>query len=54
MMAEHEKCDVKVGIHPGPFWVDKNGELKVCNRHRGHFEERADEFGPFDWKPQED
>lgn len=45
-------CVVEVGVHPPPHWVDANGNLTgpVCTRHRGHFEERADEFGPFAWK----
>jgi hypothetical protein len=46
------RCDVEVGIHPGPFWIGQEGKLKVCNRHKAQYEERADEFGPFDWQPQ--
>lgn len=45
-------CDVEVGVHPGPFWVGRGGSLKACDRHRKQFEEREDEFGPFDWELQ--
>lgn len=48
-MSTHPDCDVQVGVHPAPFWVNRNNGVRVCDRHRGHFEERADEFGPFDW-----
>lgn len=50
-MATDPRCDVQVGVHPGPFWVSKDG-LRVCDRHRQHFNERVDEFGPYNWKPQ--
>lgn len=45
-------CVVEVGVHPRPYWVDVNGHVDgpVCSRHRSQFEERADEFGPFDWR----
>ena len=43
-------CVVEVGVHPGPCWTDKNSGLVVCTRHRAQYEERADEFGPFDWE----
>lgn len=46
------KCVVQVGIHPGPYWRDTNSGLVVCSRHRTQYEERADEFGPFDWERQ--
>ncbi len=55
-MALHPDCDVEVGSHDAPFWesTDWDGsKLKVCTRHRHQFEERADEFGPFNWKRQE-
>lgn len=41
------KCDVEVGVHPEPFWYDPTKDLQVCSRHKAHYEERADEFGPF-------
>ena len=46
------RCAVQVGVHPGPFWRDRNrsADWQVCSRHRAHYEERADEFGPFDWE----
>lgn len=50
-MATHPDCDVKVGTHPGPFWIGRDGKLRVCDRHRSQYEERADEFGPYDWQP---
>lgn len=43
-------CDVEVGIHPGPFWYDPDKDLQVCSRHKDHYEERDDEFGPFNWE----
>lgn len=43
------KCVVEVGRHPGPFWKERNSGITVCSRHRSQYEERADEFGPFDW-----
>ncbi len=43
-------CVVQVGVHPRPCWRDKNSGLVVCSRHRSHYEERANEFGPFDWE----
>jgi hypothetical protein len=47
------RCKVPVGIHPGPFWINRIDGLAVCDRHRRQFEERTDEFGPFDWAPQD-
>lgn len=44
-------CVVEVGRHPGPNWLDRNSGIVVCSRHRAQYEERADEFGPFDWVP---
>lgn len=44
-------CDVEVGLHSDLLWLDKNSALVVCTRHRKQYEERADEFGPFDWEP---
>lgn len=45
-------CVVEVGFHPGPFWVNANApSMVVCSRHRLQYEEREDEFGPFDWRP---
>lgn len=49
---KHPNCDVKVGTHPPPFWKDGNSKLQVCDRHRKQFEEREDEFGPFNWEEQ--
>lgn len=43
-------CVVEVGRHPGPFWKDRNSGIVVCSRHRSQYEERANEFGPFDWE----
>ena len=51
-MSTHPKCDVQVGTHPGPFWLNKVNGLKVCSRHKSQNEERADEFGPFEWEQQ--
>ena len=48
-MASGPRCDVKVGVHPGPYWVERIKGTKVCDRHRSHFEERSYEFGPFVW-----
>lgn len=44
------RCDVEVGIHPGPFWRNKRDNLTVCSIHKSQYERRADEFGPFDWE----
>lgn len=46
------ECVVEVGMHPGPCWTDKNTGLVVCSRHKAQYEERAEEFGPFDWEPR--
>lgn len=49
--AEDESfCDVEVGTHPPPYWKDNNSGLVVCTRHKAQYEERADEFGPYDWE----
>lgn len=45
-----QNCDVEVGIHPGPFWYDPYRDLQVCSRHKSHYEERHDEFGPYRWE----
>lgn len=47
---EHQLCHVKIGLHIGPFWFDKNSGLVVCTRHRREYEESVDEYGPFDWE----
>lgn len=51
-MATDPRCDIGVGVHPGHFWIDRTKNLRVCQRHRLQFEERADEFGPFAWERQ--
>ena len=48
--VKDERCVVEVGTHPGPFWKDRNSGMVVCTRHRAQYEERAAEFGPFDWQ----
>jgi hypothetical protein len=50
--VKDDTCVVEVGTHPGPFWRDRNSATPfvVCSRHRAQYEERADEFGPFDWE----
>jgi hypothetical protein len=52
-MATDQRCVVRVGSHPGPFWRDltRPDGWQVCSRHRSQFEERDDEFGPFEWVP---
>lgn len=53
MMSISDFCVVEVGTHPAPFYVDKNNpSLKVCSRHKAQYEERKEEFGPFDWELQ--
>lgn len=43
------RCVVEVGIHPGPFWRDRNTGMEVCTRHKNQFDER-DDLGPYDWE----
>lgn len=47
--AVKRNCIVKVGMHTGYIWKDKNSSLVVCGRHKDQYEERAEDFGPFDW-----
>lgn len=44
------RCDVEVGTHPEPFWIDKKSNLTVCSRHKEQYDERDAEFGPFEWE----
>lgn len=44
------RCDIEVGIHPGPYFKEKDTSIKACSRHRSQLEEREEEFGPFDWE----
>lgn len=46
---EHPQCDVEVGTHVAPFWVDADAGLAVCERHRRQYEEDG-RFGPFKWQ----
>lgn len=48
--TEKPICDVEVGTHPPPYHKDKNSGVIVCSRHKSQYEEREDEFGPFDWE----
>lgn len=43
-------CDVEVGTHDEPYYADKNSSLIVCARHKGQYDERKEEFGPYDWE----
>jgi hypothetical protein len=52
-MPEHKLCVIEVGLHPGPFWFDKLSGIIVCARHRKHYEESEEEYGPFDWEAAE-
>lgn len=45
---EHPQCDVEVGTHPGPFWVDADKGLAVCNRHKEQYDQSN--LGPFKWQ----
>jgi len=43
------RCDIEVGVHPSPFWVDKKSGLKVCSRHKEQYQEREGRSGGFLW-----
>lgn len=50
---KHPDCCVEVGTHTGPFWINGEGTMTVCDRHRRQFNEREAEFGMFGWQPYE-
>lgn len=51
---QHPQCDVEIGVHPGPFFIDTKTLLQVCSEHKKWYEERSEEFGPFAWEQQTD
>jgi len=48
-----DTCIIELPMHVGTAatWMDKNNpKIKVCDRHHQQYNEREDEFGPFDWE----
>jgi hypothetical protein len=44
-----KNCDVQVGTHSTPYWVDLHSGHKVCSRHKLQYETREEDFGPYEW-----
>lgn len=49
MNEEVELCDMEVGIHKTPYWLDRESSQVVCDHHKRQLEQRPEGTG-FVWE----